>query len=213
MKYLEYTLDASKNNQGGINDHKYDKKVVRTYQNKVNLDRCVVKLYLEYMSHSPTDPKFADYFYLRPLAVPRGNVWYSCQPIGRQKLGTIVADMASRIGLKGRITNHSLRATAASRMYQSNIDEQLVMERTGYHSNCVGSYKRTSSAQLQNVSEVLCGNATSAPSVFEPMVKKPCVENVQKVEVKNDQNHANNVCLSNVGDKPLSLNFTVNITK
>ena len=62
------------------------------------------------------------------------------------------------------------------RMYQSNLDEQLVMAKTGHHSNCVHSFKHTSSAQLQNVHEVFCGNASSTPSVFEPMVKKPCIE-------------------------------------
>ena len=80
--------------------------------------------------------------------------------------------MAKRISLEGRVTNHSLRATAASRLYQSNLDEQLVMERTGHHSTAVCSYKCTSSEQLQNVSEILYGNGSVAPSSFKPLVKK-----------------------------------------
>jgi integrase len=36
--------------------------------------------------------------------------------------------------LKGRYTNHSLRATTATRLYQAGVEEQLIMERTGHRS-------------------------------------------------------------------------------
>ena len=54
--------------------------------------------------------------------------------MGHQKLSTIVADMVDRAGLQGKVTNHSLRATAASRLYESDVDEQLVVETTGHRS-------------------------------------------------------------------------------
>jgi integrase len=38
--------------------------------------------------------------------------------------------MCEAIGLPGR-TNHSLRATAATRLYQADMDEQLIAEKTG----------------------------------------------------------------------------------
>ena len=51
--------------------------------------------------------------------------------------------------------NHSLRATAATRLYQSGIDEQLVMERTGHRSlEGVRSYKRTSDTQREVSSDI-----------------------------------------------------------
>lgn len=37
-------------------------------------------------------------------------------------------------GITGRKTNHSLRATAATRMFQKNVDEQLIMKVTGHQS-------------------------------------------------------------------------------
>ena len=73
--------------------------------------------------------------------MPKGNVWYNCQPTGHQKLATVVADMAKCINLA---FNHSLRATDASNFYQQNVDEQLVMETTSHHSNCIHNYKCTS---------------------------------------------------------------------
>ena len=39
-------------------------------------------------------------------------------------------------GDQGYRTNHSLRAAAASRLYQSGVDEQLKPEVTGYRPRC-----------------------------------------------------------------------------
>ena len=85
--YLKYTEDSSKNNPGGI---KYDKKVVCAYKNKTMLECSVFKLYTEYVLHRPN--KDTDVFYLRPLAVPRGQVWYSCVVInlGFRTFGLVI---------------------------------------------------------------------------------------------------------------------------
>jgi len=48
--------------------------------------------------------------------------------------------MCKECGIRGYITNHSLRATAASRLYASGMDEQLVMERTGHKSVHLQAY-------------------------------------------------------------------------
>ena len=64
--------------------------------------------------------------------------------------------MCSEAGMVGYYTNHSLRATAATRLHHHNIEEQQIMERTGHRSaEAVRSYKRTSSHQQQRVSGIL----------------------------------------------------------
>ena len=51
-------------------------------------------------------------------------------------------------------TNSSFRASAATRLYQAGVDEQLVMERTGHRSlEGVHSYKRTSTDQQESMSD------------------------------------------------------------
>ncbi len=66
--------------------------------------------------------------------------------------------MCQNAGIAGYRTNHSLRATAATRLYQAAVDEQLIMERTGHRSiEGVRSYKRTTAAQQQGLSDVLNG--------------------------------------------------------
>ena len=56
----------------------------------------------------------------------------------------------------GYKTNDSLRATTATRLYQSGVDEQLVMERTGHRSlEGVHNYKRTADMQREALSDIL----------------------------------------------------------
>ena len=53
-------------------------------------------------------------------------------------------------------SNHSLRVTAATRLFQSGTDEQLIMDRTGHRSiDGIRAYKRISQDQEKEVSSVL----------------------------------------------------------
>ena len=98
-------------------------------------------------------------FYLTPLK----DCWFSCVPIGRNKLSTTVCKLA---GISGFKTNHSLRATAATRLYSSGVDEHLVMERTGHRSiKGIRSYKRTSGEQQEAVSDIL-SNCKKKPALI-----------------------------------------------
>ena len=53
LKYLEYTGCTSKCNQGGLASRYIKPKVSRAYENVLNSDRCMVRLYEKYMSHRP----------------------------------------------------------------------------------------------------------------------------------------------------------------
>ena len=62
------------------------------------------------------------------------TVWYSKQAMGHNSLQKIVPDLFKTAGINGHFTNHSLRATAATSLYEQGMDEQLIMERTGHRS-------------------------------------------------------------------------------
>ena len=113
----------------------------------------VFKLYNE-LSLAVDRPN--DAFYLAPLKKYHPGCWFSRSPIGHNTLTNFMGNMCKEAGILGFKTSHSLRATAATRLYASGIDEQLVMERTGHHSiEGIRSYKRTSSEQQQDVSDIL----------------------------------------------------------
>ncbi len=49
-------------------------------------------------------------------------------------LDQTVARLCSAASIKVYRTNHSLRATAATRLYSAGVDEQMIMETTGHRS-------------------------------------------------------------------------------
>lgn len=154
-RFLQYNEDVSKSCQGGLKHRRITPKRVRAYETRDNPERCIVRMYEKYISHRPTSGKCSPAFYLRPLVKPSGDVWYSCQPQGMKQLTKTVQKLCQQAGLSGYYSNHSLRASAASRLYQHRFDEQLICETTGHRSSSVRSYKRTSEEQKKEISDAL----------------------------------------------------------
>ena len=66
---------------------------------------------------------------LLPSAIaykPRPSHWFPSKPLGHNTLTHMVKEMCSAAGIKGHKTNHSLRATAATRLFHAGTDEQLI---------------------------------------------------------------------------------------
>ena len=120
---LCYCEDISKNHQGGLKGRHVKPKVVVHYENVENPSCCFIRLYKLYQSKCPPNrPNNA--FYLRPLKKPNAaGFWYSTQPIGHSKLDGTATKMCKAAGIGGFKTNHSFRATAATRLYQAGLDE------------------------------------------------------------------------------------------
>ena len=63
--------------------------------------------------------------------------------------------MFAMVGVVGK-TNHSLRASGASALFQAGIPEKIVQERTGHRSiKALRMYERTTTEQHMAVSHVL----------------------------------------------------------
>ena len=102
----------------------------------------------------PNRPDNAFYLRPRPGKVPDNEPWYTCQPVRKETLAAIIGNLCAAAGFQGYYTNHSLRASAATRLYAAGVDEQLVCEKTGHRSNAVKTYKRTSTEQLEESSHI-----------------------------------------------------------
>ena len=165
------------NNSGGLKNRKVKPKRVVHYANTENLQHCFVRLLKVYYEHRPlstSDSMDHDAFYQTPISKPKGNVWYKTIPIGIKSLRSTVSKLCQKGDIDGYKTNHSLRVTAATRLFHEGIDEQLVMERTGQRSiDGVRTYKRTCSEQHAKLSDVLHGSSSSA-------TKKP--KHIEKTE-------------------------------
>ena len=160
-RYLLYTEDTSKTNQGGIGDRKTTPKEVRAYESS-NKERCYVRLFEKYRSLwyaiflflvfeklcfslqksyirrrlilnlvcFSTSGKDTDIFYFKPATKQTPGNWFTKYPVGHNTLQGTIKRLCEASGIRGK-TNHSLRATAATRLYQANVEEQLICDVTG----------------------------------------------------------------------------------
>ncbi len=107
-------------------------KTVQVLQNKTVFiatvpeaeERCHCYLLDLYISKLP---RKADLFYVRPLENVQleSQTWYTCVPVGKNKLYKMVNDMCTLAGILGR-TNHSLRATGATELYNAGVPENII---------------------------------------------------------------------------------------
>jgi len=130
--YYQYTEFISKNNQHRFKDVNASNKSCRVYA-RPGCERCVVRLLDFYISKLPENPVA---FYLRPLEkVPSSNKpWYCKSRVGVNKLKTFIPEISAEAGLNVNYTNHSLRATAVTRMYNTGVPENLIAEKSGHKS-------------------------------------------------------------------------------
>ncbi len=123
-----YFEHGSKNRSGGLAELRVENKTVPCYSVPDQSPRCLVYLLDLYIGKLPLYATSNDVFYCRPKSTVPANEhapWYECAPVGKNKLASMVKEMCfdANIDLK---TNHSLRATGASSMFQSNVPEKII---------------------------------------------------------------------------------------
>ncbi len=178
-KVLLYQEDfKTKTNQGGLSGRKFVPKQVKIYPNTANSDRDPVRLFEKYVGLLPSDGKCSAFYKYGLKSTRLSPVqWYADKPLGVNALKKIVKELTSQAGLVGNFTNHSLRSTAATRMYSKGIDEQVIKEVMGHRSDAVRAYKRMSDNLLKEASSVI---GSDRPKEFDiddvQIVKSPPVD-------------------------------------
>ena len=93
-------------------------------------------------------------FYLQPERKWTTN--WATRATGHNPLGKTVKQLCVKVGIEGFFTNHSLRRSCASRLFQEGTEEQVIMSVTGHRSvDGVKSYIMISDKQLQATSDIL----------------------------------------------------------
>lgn len=128
-RFLRFSGRSSKNVQGGLKQRKVQFKDLKIYSRPELGERCVVDLFNHYFGFVPKEGPF----YRKPLGNDPPK--FAAQVIGKNKLAGLVKEMCQRAGFSGNYTNHSGKVTCATRLFSSNVDEQLIMRQTGYRSN------------------------------------------------------------------------------
>lgn len=167
-----YTEYVSKNRSGGLKQIKQGNKTVHQYESE-DINKCHVLLLDKYFSKLPEEAKRKDVFYLKPKQETPKNptsTWFTAVPIGRNTLQEMMKRISTEANLGQQFTNHSLRAYGVSKLFQANVPEKLIMERSGHRSlDGVGQYERTGALQELQVCNILAGRKDSAMVPQKPV--------------------------------------------
>ena len=146
--YYEYVERGSNNYQGRFAEIDCNKMVCVYAQ--PGSSRCPVSIIDLYLKKLPANPKA---LYMQPLTkVPTDPYlpWFQNCPIGINFLKNMMSNISKLCGLDSRYTNHSLRATAATRMFAAGVPEKIIADRTGHKSaKGLRQYEKVSTTQLQ----------------------------------------------------------------
>ena len=86
----------------------------------------------------------------------RDKPWHIDGPLGVNKLNSLMKTMASKAGLRGRLTNHSGRKTMMQELVNNNVPPNQIIQLSG-HSNLksVNNYSKLSGKQQQDMSRII----------------------------------------------------------
>ena len=101
---------------------------------EIGKERCHVHLMDLYLQKLPNNALELDTFYRRPLCAAPSDPqrpWFANCPVGRNTLASVVKDLCAEVGIAGRKTNHSLRATGATELFQAHVPAHRTSFRGG----------------------------------------------------------------------------------
>lgn len=127
--------------------------------------------------------------------------WFTANPVGHNPLGQTVRRLCQKADIEGYFTNHSLRATTATRGLEGGVPEKFIMERTGHRDpRSLQRYQRPSIEVKRAISK--CLESGSKP--FAEQLKKRRSDDQSKEEKKKlcfeettDQNPSSNLYFEN----------------
>ena len=108
-------------------------------------------------------------FYLSINYQPNDNYWYKRQPMGKNKLGTIMNTLSEKANLQGKKTNHSARKTMITLLSKKNVPDTQIQQLSGHKNiQSLNSYKTASLQQQKEMSHIISGNSTKTPTEICP---------------------------------------------
>lgn len=151
-----YNEFGSKKHPGGINDTSSGKTVPIV---ATGSHHCHVKILNLYLSKVPQNIRdCGGPFYLSPLPFTptRKRPWFYEEPLSLTKLKGLLKKMCKDAKVEGNFTNHSLRATGATLLFDAGVPELVVQKRTGHKSlDALRAYERITPRQEMQVAQIL----------------------------------------------------------
>ena len=197
-----YIENVSKTRNGSFKQLHLKNKEVPIYACPEVGERCPVYILDKYISKLPPNNNL---FYLRPLdKTPKSDEqpWYSAVPVGKNTLAGKIKKMCQLANVGGNKTNHSLRATGATSLYEKGVPEKIIQERTGHRSlEALRVYEHTNAEQHLAVSRMLSGRQTHYMTPYDHPTMYPTM-NLQQPQIHKVSHVSTSTSNQNLGSYP-----------
>ena len=143
-----------KNNQGGLRMMKIPLKDITHWADPENT-RDVVSIYERYLALIPEKGRF---YRRASTSKRRKGPAFGNQPLGENTLRTFLRRMFEEAGIDttGRfITNHSVKASLCTNLWNEGFDDQQISSRSGHRSKALWRYKRMGQSMEHEISDAL----------------------------------------------------------
>lgn len=177
-EYLEYSVERQTKTRTGSDPRDTRKIKPRMYSAPdLPAERDPVRVYKFYASKRPESMKTDDSpFYLAVNNIQPSSLsvkpWYKLQPIGVNKLNSLLKDMVNeaRLGQENkRLTNHSARKHLVQKLNDNEIPPTQIMQITGHRNvNSVNNYSSLSDKQKEKISGILSFRGQNDNQLQEP---------------------------------------------
>ena len=154
----------------------------KIFANSSQPERCPVTNYKLFASHRPKkslEPHAPFYLAINHTRREDAKVWYKNSPMGEKLLGAIVKTMCVAAGIPGKKTNHSIRKTMCTNLFQAGVNPILIAQLAG-HKNVasVNNYAVASLPQQKQMCRILSNSNQSVtmqdlPSVTQLALPAP----------------------------------------
>ena len=165
VEFLEFTERQTKTRQGENPKDILEVKP-KMFAISENRNRCPVEVYKAYAAKRPADYcNEGDPFYIAThtlqSCMKANSQWFKRQPIGVNKLSSIMKRMAAIAGIEKKLTNHSARKHLVQKLSENNVPANQIMQITGHRNiRSINNYSHTNETQHKAISRTL-----STPSV------------------------------------------------
>ena len=132
-EYLEMTerLTKTRDGQASSGSRAFSPKAFAAE----NKERCPVEHYKEYARRRPSCACQLDSPFFLAINHKRkenSDIWFMNSPLGKNLLGTLMKSGCEAAGVKGSVTNHSVRKTAVKRALDSGCPAEYTAQLTGH---------------------------------------------------------------------------------
>ena len=158
--------------------------------------RCPVRLFLKFKEKRPPPTMLHDdapFFLAVDYRAKKfdTHACYKSAPLGKNKLGVLLRDMAKEGNLKGRFTNHSVRKTGITNLIHAGVPPNLVTQMSGHKNvNSLKNYATVSAKQQKAMSDILAnpGKIISPITNYQPFANNSYP--LETVSVQISENNA-----------------------